>query len=70
MLGDRVERALSLAGLTQERVEAWLGRPCGCDERREKLNQIDAWARRVVSGRIARAREYLSGIMGESRGEG
>lgn len=64
MLGDRIQRALSLLSITGERVEAWLGRPCHCEERRERLNQLDLWARRVASGKIDRAREYLSGIIG------
>lgn len=45
LLGDMVKRALSSIGITEERVTEWLGRPCGCAERREKLNELDAWAR-------------------------
>lgn len=65
MLGDLVQRALAVAGVTSARVEAWLGKPCGCEERKEKLNQLDLWARRVVGGRVERAREYLEGIVGQ-----
>jgi hypothetical protein len=39
-LGDRVHDALSAVGITPGRVAAALGvEDCGCDERRELLNQ-------------------------------
>jgi len=39
-LGDRVHDALGAVGITPERVAAALGvDDCGCDERREWLNQ-------------------------------
>ncbi len=47
-LGDAVHEALALAGVTPERVEAWLGRPCGCEERQLKLNMLGQWASRTV----------------------
>lgn len=62
-LGDRVARALEAVGVTKDRVSAWLG-DCCCEERRQKLNQLDLWARRVISGKIGRAREYLERIIG------
>lgn len=43
-LGDRVESALAFIGITKDRVEAWIGEPCNCDERREKLNALGEWA--------------------------
>lgn len=49
-LGDVVEKALSVVGITQERVEQWLGTKCGCKERREKLNRLGSWASKVLSG--------------------
>lgn len=58
--------ALKSVGITAERVEEWVGVPCGCPERRDRLNQLDLWARRVVAGRIDRAREFLRGIIGSS----
>ena len=39
-LGDYVARALSAIGITEERVSAVIGRPCGCSERAEKLNEL------------------------------
>ena len=42
-LGDMAEKALTAVGVTSERVERWLGRPCGCKGRKEKLNRFGAW---------------------------
>jgi hypothetical protein len=50
-LGDTVESALKAVGITKERVERWLGAPCGCAERREKLNRIGSWAMRMLTGK-------------------
>lgn len=50
-LGDAVESALSSLGITKERVTEWLGRPCRCEERKIKLNQISIWARRALRGK-------------------
>lgn len=63
-LGDMVSRALSIAGVTEEKVKAWVGGDCGCKERRERLNALGAFARRVLSGMTDRAREHLDAIMG------
>lgn len=65
LLGDRVEQALSALGITKDRVEQWLGRPCGCARRQEKLNQLDRWARRIIGGKTEKAQEYLEGIINE-----
>ena len=59
-LGDTVENALASVGVTKERVAVWLGKPCGCSERQERLNSLHRWARRVILGRRERAREYLN----------
>jgi hypothetical protein len=63
MLGDRVALALKMVGITPKRVEAWLGKPCGCAERQEKLNQLNLWARRVVTGKLEKAKHYLEQIV-------
>ena len=42
-LGDRLTAALAVVGVTKERVSAWIGQPCGCGERQEKLNKLGAW---------------------------
>lgn len=64
-LGDRVESALSLVGITSERVSEWIGEPCNCDIRREKLNALGYWASRVLHRGSHRAKEYLEQIMKE-----
>lgn len=64
MLGDRIEQALTHMGISSRRVEVWLGVTCGCEERRDKLNALDSWARRVLRGKIEKAREYLGSVIG------
>jgi len=49
-LGDAVERALTAVGITSERVTKFLGQECGCAERKKKLNDLGAWAARVLLG--------------------
>ena len=39
-LGDAVESVLSSVGITKERVSRLVGRPCGCEGRKKRLNQI------------------------------
>lgn len=66
MLGDTIERALSSVGITSALVKGWVGAPCGCEERKQKLNALHHWARRVIKGKLANAQNYLNGIMGLS----
>lgn len=65
LLGDRVEAALTLVGITKERVSNLLGRECHCSERQQKLNELDLWARQVlrrgVRGMRGRLRAMLRG---------
>lgn len=58
MLGDSVQQALETIGITQQRVKDWLG-DCCCEERKEKLNQLDTACRRVLKSKIDEARKYL-----------
>lgn len=62
-LGDRVEQALTLVGITSERVTKWLGRPCRCEERKRRLNQLSSWAIRILHGNTESAEEYLNQIL-------
>jgi hypothetical protein len=39
-LGDMVKAGLSAIGITEERVSAAIGRPCGCSKRAEQLNEL------------------------------
>jgi hypothetical protein len=41
-LGDMVAAGLSAVGITPERVSAVIGGPCGCEQRKEALND---WGR-------------------------
>lgn len=66
LLGDVIESALSSVGITKERVERFVGGPCGCKERQRKLNAITSWAVRVIAGRRTDAAEHLSMLMGEA----
>ena len=59
--GDYVERALKAAGITKERVERWVGGPCGCKERQEKLNAVGAWAASFLDG--GATAQHLEAIM-------
>jgi len=63
MLGDLIQQALDRIGVTPARVERWIGHPCGCTERKDKLNQLSTWATRVVSGRVDKALDYLERII-------
>jgi hypothetical protein len=68
-LGDLVKKALETVGVTEERVQKLLGKECGCKGRRERLNALDFWARRVVQGKVQGAREYLRRILGQDPAE-
>lgn len=63
LAGDIMEQALEMIGISQERVSRWIGKPCGCQERKEKLNQLHRWAIRVVTGRTKQAKEFLEQIL-------
>ena len=49
-LGDVVTSALSAIGITEARVNAWLGGECGCAARRAKLNRLGTWASSFLTG--------------------
>lgn len=53
MLGDAIEAALASVGVTKDRVERWIGGPCGCVERQQKLNALSRWASRFIAVNIA-----------------
>lgn len=61
--GDNVEKALTHIGITSERVEKWLGRPCGCAERKRKLNVLGNWAEKALSQTKESAKNYLEQIV-------
>lgn len=65
MLGDFVEKSLKRVGVSQERVERWLGQPCGCQERKEKLNSLHAWARKTSQSAVDTALGWLDRILSD-----
>lgn len=46
-----------------ERVESWLGRPCGCEERQRKLDALDAWVRQAARVQMKDSVEWLKRLM-------
>ena len=42
-LGDMAASVLSAIGITKQRVEAFVGGPCGCDGRQAVMNAAGAW---------------------------
>ena len=65
-LGDIASFALAIVGITEDRVSAWIGEPCGCDQRREKLNRFGEWVRSVATGIVDGAKESLEAIIGST----
>lgn len=64
-LGDLIHEALDKVGVTKEKVEDWLGHPCHCQERQDRLNRLGNWIRRVLSGKTDKAKDYLEEIINE-----
>jgi hypothetical protein len=62
-LGTALHQALSLCGVSPDRVSRWLGRPCGCKERLERLDALSQWSARVIRGSVAGAGDYLRRIL-------
>lgn len=62
--GDHVETALSSFGITEERVSKWLGKPCGCAERKRKLNALGNWASKFLGGDKTEAESHFSNMIG------
>lgn len=42
-LGDTVAAGLAAVGITPARVSRMIGRPCGCERRKQRLNELGAW---------------------------
>lgn len=67
-LGDHLHAALTAVGITPTRVARWVGGPCGCEERQQRLNALGLWARRVLAGRTKNAAQHLERILEDSEG--
>lgn len=63
-LGDAVASALSSVGITPERVSEWLGQPCGCAERKEKLNNLSRWAKQTTKESLESSKSFLKKLIG------
>lgn len=65
--GDIVSSALAAVGITEERVTAWVGAPCGCKERKEKLNRLGFWAQAMLGGTIdeGEAEKHIEDMLSE-----
>lgn len=50
-LGDYVEGVLSAVGITKQRVERFIGRPCGCEQRKQVLNAFGRAAAEALFGK-------------------
>jgi hypothetical protein len=61
-IGDRIAGALALVGVTESRIERWLG-GCGCGNRRKKLNRLSDWAESVTAETAAAAKQKLQGLL-------
>lgn len=61
-LGTALETALDTVGIDKAFVAEWVGDCNGCAERRQKLNALGAWSARILSGKMERAKEYLTSI--------
>lgn len=58
-LGDHIEAMLTKMGITKEKVSEWIGHPCNCEERQERINALDKWARESAKGAYKNAKRRL-----------
>jgi hypothetical protein len=65
MLGTIIERALHLIGIDSDRVSSWLGRPCGCAERKAKLDSLTLWAYNTIRHPLRPNVKYLNTLLEE-----
>ncbi len=69
-LGDSVALALRTVGVTEDRVRLLLGvEDCGCERRKDALNALDSWARRVLSGKTEGAVRHLFSLFSADAAE-
>lgn len=51
-IGDLVQMVCSFLGITPERIEAIIHRPCGCRERQRMLNEFQDIATSLMSRKV------------------
>lgn len=66
LFGDRLAQSLRSLGIPKAKVERWLGRPCGCSERQQKLNQLHIWLKRFLSGKEINPKPWAEDMMDQS----
>lgn len=64
-LGTLIESALSKVGITEDKLAKLLGKSCGCSDRRDKLDNLTIWARRVLSGKVKDAERHLEEVISD-----
>lgn len=62
-LGDHVKTALSAVGISEQRVQSWIGGPCSCEERRRKLNQLGWACEAFLRGKVRNAKELFEELL-------
>ncbi len=67
-MGDAIEKALALVGVTEERIKKYV-LDCKCRDRKRRYNEIDEWATGVVKGLwggiMGAAKDKLNEILGK-----
>lgn len=61
-LGDVIENITQTTGINKV-VHAVLGDDCGCDERKEKLNKLFPFGKRIQNCLTNEQREYLKRVL-------
>lgn len=66
LFGSAVKKALEKVGITEERIEKWVGHGCRCGERRRKLDRLSVWASHILQGKAPPTDEELARILEEA----
>lgn len=57
-LGDLIEQLTESTGVAKL-VRRYLGEDCGCEERKERLNEVSRWARKALKNKSSELCELL-----------
>lgn len=66
-LGDLVEKVVETFGVTPTRVSKWLGKPCSCEERKLKLNQLSILVKKIGKNKLVDLNRYLEDLLEERK---
>jgi hypothetical protein len=58
-----LESALKAVGITSERMERWIGKPCGCKERKERMNLLGTCLKLVALRRTDEAKKCFEDLL-------